>query len=131
MSDPLTIDRASRAVVTGDIDILRGRYETVVESSVVLAFMDARGEVRMQGFASRANALFMGIAPTTAVHEYLEGVAHAEITDRELDNASVRNVEYTTNDGTRMPDAPGTETFWVASVAGTGPQTLDWTITPE
>lgn len=128
MSDLFTIDRPSRALVTGDIEILRGRYETVVESSVALVFVADPVDVRMQGVASGPNALFMGIAATTAVDEYLDGVAHDEITDWGLDRAAILDVEYTTHEGTGTPDAPGSETFWVTSIAGTGLQTLDWTI---
>lgn len=128
MSAPSTFARPSHAIVTGDIDILRGRYETVIESSVVLAFVADPDDVRMQGTASGPNELFMGIAPTTAVDEYLDGVAHDEITGWEADRGDIVDVEYTTHQGTVPPNAPGTETFWVTSVSGTGTQTIDWTI---
>lgn len=131
MGDPFTVDRPSHAIVTDDIDFLRGRYETVIESSVALAFMGEPDDVRMQGTASGSNELFMGIATTSAVDEYLDGVAHDEITEWEYDLASIRNLEYSTEEGTGTPNAPGDETFWAASVAGTGPRMLDWTIEPE
>ncbi len=127
MSAPSTVDRPSHAIVARDIDILRGRYETVVESSVVLAFVGDPADVRMQGVASEP-ALFMGIARTTAIDEYLAGVAHDEITGWEADRADIIDLEYTTHRGTAPPGPPGTETFWVTSVSGTGLQTLDWTI---
>ena len=128
MSDPFTVDRPPHAIVTGDIDILRGRYDTLTEGSVVLAFVSDPDDVRMQGVASGPNALFMGIAPTSAVDEYLSGAAHDEIIDWSADLAAIIDVEYTTHQGTGTPGPPGTETFWVTSVAGTGLQTLDWTI---
>lgn len=128
MSSQLAVDRPSRAIVTGDIGILRGRYETVVQDSVVLAFMAGPDEIRMQGIASGPEAIFMGIAPTAVVEEYLDGVAHDEITDWGADRGDIVDVEYTTHQGTATPDLPGTETFWVTSVSGTGRQTLDWTI---
>jgi len=128
MSDPFTADRPSHAIVSGDMDLLRGRYETLTEGSVVLAFAGEPDDVRMQGVASGPKALFMGIAPTSAVDEYLSGVAHDEITDWNADLAAIDEVEYTTHQGTALPGPPGTETFWVTSVAGTGLQTLDWTI---
>jgi hypothetical protein len=128
MSDALMVDRPSHAVVSGDIGILRGRYETVTESSVVLALVAEPDDVRMKGVASGSEELFMGIAPSSDVEEYLDGIAHDEITDWEADRASIRGVEYTTYEGTGTPDPPGAETIWVESVAGTGLQTLDWTI---
>ena len=128
MSDPFTVARPPHAIVTGDIDLLRGRYDTLTEGSVVLAFVSEPDDVRMQGVASGPNALFMGIAPTSAVDEYLSGAAHDEIIDWSADLAAIIDVEYTTHEGTGTPGPPGAETFWVTSVAGTGLQTLDWTI---
>ena len=130
MSDPAAFDRPSHAIVTEDVDLLRGRYETLGESSVVLAIIGDPNEVRMQGTSSGSNALFMGIAPTTAVDEYLSGVAYDEVTAWEVGRGAViSDVEYTTHGGPATPpNPPGTEGLWVASVEGTGLQTLDWTI---
>jgi hypothetical protein len=128
MSDPLPVDRASHAIVSGDTNLLRGRWETLTEGSVVLGFVDQPDDVRMQAIASGTNALFLGIAPTSAVDDYLEGVAHDEITDWNADLASIDEVEYTTHPGAAPPDRPGSETFWEISAEGTGQQTLDWTI---
>jgi len=128
MSDFFTVDRPSRAIVTRDMGLLRGRYETVVESSVILAFVAEPDEIRMQGVASGPAALFMGIAATPVVDDYLSGVAHDEISEWEADRANIVDVGFTSQEGTVSPDGPATETFWVASVSGTGPLTLDWTI---
>ena len=70
----------------------------------------------------------MGIAPADAVAGYLDGVAHDQITDWDFFKNDAEDVVYTTNEGTIDPAAPGTEGFWVASVSGSGEQTLDWTI---
>ena len=128
MSDPFTVDRSSYAIVTGDTDILRGRYETLAEEALLLSVLADPVEVRMQGTASGSSALFMGIAPTSAVNAYLAGVAHDEITSTDHNLAAVTDIEYTTHAGTGTPEAPGTKTIWVASTTGTGLQTLDWTI---
>lgn len=128
MSDPFTVDRPTHAVVSGDTGLLRGRYETLTEDSLVLAFVDQPDDVRMQGVVSGPNALFLGIAPTSVVDEYLSGAAHDEITDWNADRAAINEVEYATHQGTAPPGPPGSEGFWVTSVAGTGQQTLDWTI---
>ena len=129
MSDPFTVERTSHAVVSEDVDLLRGRYETLGESSVVLAVMGDPNEVRMQGMASGSTALFMGIAPTTAVDEYLSGVAYEEITAWEVNRAAIEDIEYTPHTGSALPPSlPGTEGLWASSVEGTGRQTLDWTI---
>jgi hypothetical protein len=127
MSDALTVDRPTHAIVSDDVDLLRGRYETLIENSM-LAFADAPDDVRVQGMASPPNALFLGIAPTSAVEDYLSGVAHDEITDWDTNLAALTDIEYRTNVGTAPPGPPGTETFWATSGEGTEMQTLDWTI---
>ena len=37
-------------------------------------------------------------------------------------------MKYTTHQGSGLPEAPQAQTFWSASISGTGQQTLDWTI---
>jgi len=70
----------------------------------------------------------MGIAPSDAVAGYLDGVAHDEITSWDSTQDDITDVVYTRNEGVTDPAAPGTEGFWVASVSGSGEQTLDRTI---
>lgn len=128
MSDPLSVNRPSHAIVSGDTDLLRGRWDTLTEGSVVLGFIDEPDDVRMRGEASDSGALFLGIAPTAAVDEYLDGVTHDQITDWNADLAAIDEVEYTTHVGTAPSGPPGAEAFWEVSVEGSGPQTMDWTI---
>lgn len=128
MSDPLAVDRRSHAVVSDDTDLMRGRYETLTEGSVVLGFVAEPEDVRVQGTASGPQGIFIGIAATGDVDAYLDGVTYDEITDWNADLAAINEVEYTPRRGTVLPGPPGIEGFWETSVAGTGPQTLDWTI---
>ena len=130
MSDPLTVDRPTSAVITNDMELLRGRYGTLTESSVVLAFVADPDDVRMHGTASGPEALFIGIAPTGAVEAYLSGVAHDEVTDWDTDLGAIVDVDYTAHSGAAPPGPPAAEAFWVTSAAGTGAQSLDWTIVP-
>jgi hypothetical protein len=130
MSDPLPVDRPTYAVVSEDVGLLRGRYETLTEDSILLEFVADPDDVRVQALASGADVLFVGIAPTSAVDEYLSGVAHDEITDWSADRASIVDIEYASHEGSAPPGPPGGEVFWEASVAGTGTLTLDWVIEP-
>jgi hypothetical protein len=66
--------------------------------------------------------VFVGIAPRAEVAAYLDGVAHDELQRFELPGAT-----YRAHPGQRAPAPPSTETFWAASVEGTGTQTLTWT----
>lgn len=127
MSDRLTIDRPSQAVVTNDVGLLRGHYECAGEETLILGFYSP-DDVRMRGVASGSDALFLGIAPAEAVEGYLDRVAHDQITDWDCDVNHIEAVKYTSHEGTAVPDAPGNETFWVTSASGAGQQTLDWTI---
>lgn len=128
MSDPLSVNRPSHAIVSSDTGLLRGRWETLTEGSAVLSFIDEPDNVRVQAEASDSGRLFLGIAPTAAVDEYLDGVAHCHITDWNADLAAINEVEYATHDGTAPPGPPGAEAFWEVSVEGTGLQKIDWTI---
>ena len=106
-------------MVTDDVELLR---DTIPE------FVSPPEDVRVEGAATGSEALFMGIAPADAVAGYLDGVAHDEITDWDFFKNDIDDVVYTRNEGTTDPGAPGAEGFWVASVSGSGEQTLDWTI---
>jgi hypothetical protein len=132
IDDPFTFARPTRAIVTDDIDIMKGIYRPLADDAFVLFITADPVEFRMQGTAAGPNSLFMGVAPTAAVDGYLDGVAHDEIAafERHEESKEILNVRYAPHDGASMPDAPGTETFWVASVEGTGPQTLDSTLEP-
>ena len=120
MTDPLTIEVSSRAVVTDDVELLR--WNTMPE------FISPPDDVRVEGVAAGSDTLFMGIAPADAVAGYLDGVAHDEITEWDSMQDDITDVVYTRNEGATDPAAPGTKGFWVASVSGSGEQTLDWTI---
>ena len=119
MTDPFTIEVSSRAVVTGDLELLR--WNTMPD-------FVSPDDVRVEGVAAGSGALFMGIGPADAVAGYLDGVAHDEITEWDSTQDDIENVVYTRNEGATDPAAPGTEGFWVASVSGSGEQALDWTI---
>jgi hypothetical protein len=120
LTDPLTMEVASRAVVTDDVELLR--WSTMPE------FFSTPDDVRVEGVAAGSEPLFMGIGPADAVAGYLDGVAHDEITDWDSTQDDITEVVYARNEGTTEPAAPETKDFWVASVSGSGEQTLDWTI---
>ncbi len=126
--DPLEIDVSSRAVVTNDVELLRGGYGVYSALAPIYQFYPTPDDVRAHGVAQGSETLFMGIAPADAVARYLDGVVHDEITDWDAESDWIENVVYSRNEGTIDPAAPGTQGFWVASVSGSGEQNLDWTI---
>ena len=85
---------------------------------------DNIARVRIQ--AKNEGATFIGIARESDVERYLAGVAHHEVTSVSYDPFSAT---YRNSPGTRLPQPPATETFWVAKAVGEGTQTLQWTPT--
>lgn len=69
--------------------------------------------------------LFIGIGPAGDVAEYLDGVAHAEVSTFESDGFKV---DYLPQPGDQPATDPATQTFWVASDTGTGVRTLTWNV---
>jgi hypothetical protein len=81
-----------------------------------------RLDLRLTVAPTDGTPVFVGIAPRDDVTAYLDGVAHDEV--QQLDAPAVGSITRT---GDRVPGPPAQETFWTASVEGSGSQTLDWT----
>jgi hypothetical protein len=76
--------------------------------------------------SSRGDApLFIGIGSSDDVAEYLDDVAHDEIT-----RISDGDVTYLRHEGAGVTAIPLEQAFWVASSQGLGPQNLVWDIEP-
>jgi hypothetical protein len=85
----------------------------------------ADATIRVTGSSRLPAPIFIGVAPTDQVSEYLSGVARDRVTGIDL---SVGSIQYDHVDGTVLPASPGEQSFWVAEVAGTGSRTLEWTL---
>ncbi len=84
------------------------------------------GTVRIA--ATSANgAVFVGIAPQADVDAWLSGVAHTHVWSLHVGPIQ-RDAEEVP--GTAAPGVPVAQTFWVASVAGNGTQTVIWPSEP-
>jgi hypothetical protein len=70
-------------------------------------------------------AVFVGIARTSAVSSYLDGISYSEVRDFSTRQDSIL---FRTYSGAVSAPAPTSQSFWVASVSGTGTQTLEWDI---
>ena len=81
------------------------------------ATTDFFGTARIRSESERP--VFVGIAREADVKDYLEGVAHAVVT--EVDEA-----EYTERPGSAPEGRPADQTFWAASATGAVEQTLEW-----
>jgi hypothetical protein len=70
--------------------------------------------------------VFIGVAAQDDIDRYLEGVEHSEV--RRLSfRSEVRYREYS---GTAPAEAPEDVDIWVSSATGSGPQDVQWSLTP-
>jgi hypothetical protein len=83
------------------------------------------GQVRLRAQGDRP--LFIGIARQSDVDRFLAGVHRTEVTDVRY---SPFKAEYRDIAGSRTPDDPAGQAFWVASSARSGGQEVTWTIQP-
>ena len=79
--------------------------------------------VRFGATGAGDRPVFIGIASRDDAERYLEGVAHAEVTD--IDNSGP---VYVQRGGAAPKDRPADDDFWVASAQGSGEQTVEWKI---
>ena len=85
------------------------------------------GNVRLRVQSSAGKPVFVGIARTSDVADYLRGTAYTSVTDVDYSpfHASYRDHDH---GGARRPALPADQHFWAAAADGSGTQTLDWDI---
>jgi hypothetical protein len=106
------------ALRTANLDVDLGGTATVLDN-------DLYGKVRLRATSRAGRDLFVGIARTRDVTDYLRGTAHATVTD--LDYHPFR-ADYTTSGGARRAAVPATQRIWAAEAQGRGAQTLTWDV---
>jgi hypothetical protein len=100
------------AVTTAEIDLSTDPADWAPEEILGTTRITATG---------RDGALFLGVAPSQEVANYLAGVPHSELDD--IDNG---DATYRQRGGARKPVPPSRADIWVSQASGAGPQTLDW-----
>ena len=110
MSPTEDFSTSTYAIVSESADVDLDDAERVVKSFL--------GTVRIRSESERA--VFVGIATEADATAYLDGVEHVVVTDFD------EEPRYSRQTGDAPESTPGEETFWVASTAGAGEQTLDW-----
>jgi len=86
----------------------------------VFDFLDVDLRLRVDGAAS-TDDVFVGIARSADVEQYLAAAAHSEVI--EVDDRTPR---YEQVGGTASIESPLEQDFWTVSASGTGEQQLDW-----
>lgn len=105
---------------TGSYALTSGRID-LGSSADLFTASDFLGTVRVRVTpASSQTPVFVGIAPETAVSQFLAGVSHDEVTDW-AEGATAYHA------GAAAPAAPPARAgIWTSQTAGTGTQTLTW-----
>jgi hypothetical protein len=117
-SDTGRLETVTAAIISDEIDLGAGperqgtRFD-LGDLATVRITVDPRGE----------GAAFVGIGPEDDVERFLDDVAHAEITDIDFDPF---RATYRFDEGAAAAEPPDSQTFWVATAAGSGVQTLEW-----
>jgi hypothetical protein len=117
-TDRFSTDTTALATENLDLDLDLDGAESLVDE-------DFYGKVRINATSNDGKPLFVGIARTSDVTEYLRGSAHDLITDVDY---SPFHVDYRTHAGSGTPEAPGKQRIWAASAQGAGAQALTWDV---
>jgi hypothetical protein len=86
---------------------------------------DDLGNVRLAVESRAGKPVFVGIARTSDVSDYLSGTSYTSVTDVDYSpfHASYRDHDHS---GDRRPALPADQGFWAASAHGSGTQTVAW-----
>jgi hypothetical protein len=86
---------------------------------------DDVGDVRLAVESSAGKPVFVGIARTSDVTDYLRGTSYTSVTDVDYEpfHATYRDRDH---GGDRRPALPADQDFWAASAHGSGTQTVAW-----
>jgi hypothetical protein len=85
----------------------------------------ALGTLRIKAESNGGKPVFVGIARTSDVEDYLRGSAYDVVTDVDY---SPFDADYSARAGDRTPGAPAQQRFWAASAHGQGDQALTWDV---
>src|SRR5918994_2064657 len=115
-SGPKPLSTPTHAVVSDSLDIGTSGPDWL--------FREGRlGTARITATGMDAKPIFVGITREWKLAAYLNGVAHDEVTDFDVDPFAVK---YAREPGTAAPAAPGAQSFWAEASSGSGPQTVAW-----
>jgi hypothetical protein len=81
------------------------------------------GNVRLKVESNAGNPVFVGIARTSDVSDYLRGTSYTSVSDVDY---SPFHASYREHGGDHRPALPANQGFWAASAHGSGTQTLAW-----
>ncbi len=116
-TDTHQFEAGTRALATENLDVDLDAGDWALDTNDL-------GKVRLQVESRDDKPVFVGIARTNDVENYLQGVSHTTVTDIDT---SPFEASYDDHAGSRAV-APANSQIWVASEQGSGKQTLNWEI---
>ncbi len=111
------VNASSHTISTGGYVITSDEFAELADR----AYAGSLGDVRLRATTTDGSAVFIGVAPASAVDQYLTGVDRTVVTGWfpfETDQLPAA--------GTAPPTAPGARSIWTHQVSGTGTQSLAW-----
>jgi hypothetical protein len=111
-------EASGRALATENLDVDLGDADW-------LAGTDDLGKIKITAESRDDRPVFVGLARTSDVEDYLAGVPHSTVTDVEV---SPFEADYERHTGNRHPASPEHADIWAASSHGRGEQSIDWEI---
>jgi hypothetical protein len=117
-TDTHRFEAGTRALATENLDVDLDGAEGLMDTNDL-------GKVRLQVESQDDKPVFVGIARTSDVEDYLASVSHSTLTDV---STSPFEADYDHHAGSRDPLAPADANIWAASQHGSGKQTLNWEI---
>jgi hypothetical protein len=117
-TDTHQFEAGTRALATENLDVDLGDADWVAQPNDL-------GKVRVQVESRNDKPVFVGIARTSDVDNYLASVSHTTVKDVDT---SPFDADYDDHAGDRRPVAPADSHIWAASEHGSGTQTLHWEI---
>jgi hypothetical protein len=117
-SDSDRFSSTSRAITSDNLDLDLDGLDGVVGR-------ESLGKLRLEVAPHEDKPVFVGIAPTRDVSQYLRGSAHTVVTD--VDHSPF-HADYDDQAGDRELAPPAGERFWSATAHGAGRQTLTWDV---
>jgi hypothetical protein len=117
-TDTHQFEAGTRALATENLDVDLDVGDWVMDTNDL-------GKARVQVESRDDKPVFVGIARTSDVENYLQGVSHSTLTDVDT---SPFEASYDDHSGDRRPVAPAESNIWTASQQGSGKQTLNWEI---
>lgn len=119
-------DKDSDGYHSTGLHLLHSPTEAIATKNIDLATSVPEwlfGKIRIEARPSGGAPIFVGIGHRDDVERYLADVEHDVLTDVDFDPF---RAHYDRQSGTQAPEPPAAQTFWVASVHGSGTQVLTW-----